>query len=74
MEEVYRKEIRTYDIILLQSSITWLAFPFSSGALAEFRVVDSPADTSLPFFVASPAVLLVHEEIRRWASLRCPWP
>src|ERR671924_2420257 len=44
--------------LFLRSSITWIAFPFASGLLAEFRVVYYPTDTSLPFFMRCPAVLL----------------
>jgi hypothetical protein len=39
LEEVYGK-------IILRSSITWIAFPFS-GSLAEFRVVYYPTDTHI---------------------------
>jgi hypothetical protein len=60
MEEVYRKEIRTYDIILLRSSITWIAFPFSSGSLTGSRLGFYLIDTPLPFVVPCPAVVLLH--------------
>jgi hypothetical protein len=52
LEEIYGK-------LFLRSSITWIAFPFASGSLAEFRVVYYPTDT-LPFFMRCPAVLFFH--------------